>query len=226
MSKHWAWFPPEVHTNTGRLCSAGSGCHPVPRRHRSYAALRLPAPFGRGFGSPCRRPPSWRALVLCPRGPTTRAPAYASCVGDHSPALRNTGVSSRRGEGLPGSWTILFVRAMVEHPAGYKAPPRPGKLDAGVVVTFDEIQLSRPPGSIGFGAAVPRPARLHAYASPIPFLESAQGLLPAWAGSPLAGRVSHPLDGKQSFMKASPPPIPFDQQSLVALKSLSAFGKQ
>src|SRR5439155_12654174 len=24
MSKHWAWFPSEVHTNTGRLCSAGS----------------------------------------------------------------------------------------------------------------------------------------------------------------------------------------------------------
>jgi hypothetical protein len=110
---------------------------------------------------------------------------------------------------------------MVEHPAGYKAPPRPGKLDAGVVVAFDEIQLSRHPGSIGFGAAVPRPARLHAYASPIPFLESAQGLLPAWAGSPLAGRVSHPLDGTQSFMKASPPPIPFDQQSLVALDLLS-----
>src|SRR5262245_31371059 len=127
-----------------------------------------------------------------------------------------------RGECLPGSWTILFVRAMVEHPAGYKAPPRPRKLAAGVVVAFDEIQLSRHPGSIGFGAAVPRPARLHAYASPIPFLESAQGLLPAWAGSPLAGRVSHPLDGKQSFMKASPPPIPFDQQSLVALNFLSA----
>src|SRR5262249_43683781 len=111
---------------------------------------------------------------------------------------------------------------MVEPPAGYQAPPRPRKLAAGVVVAFDEIQLSRHPGSIGFGAAVPRPARLHAYASPIPFLESAQGLLPAWAGSPLAGRVSHPLDGKQSFMKASPPPIPFDQQSLVALNFLSA----
>ena len=26
---------------------------------------------------------------------------------------------SRRGEGLPGAWTVLFVRAMVEHPAGY-----------------------------------------------------------------------------------------------------------
>ena len=205
MSKHWAWFPPEVHTNTGRLCSVGSGCHPVPRRHCSSAALRLPAPFSRGSGSPCQRPPSWRALVLCPRGPTTRAPAYASCAGDSAPALHNAGVSSRRGEGLPGSWTVLFVRAMVEHPAGYKAPPHPEKkhLHAGVVVAFDAIQRSRHPGSLGFGAAVPRPARSPAYASLIPFLASAQGLLPARAGSPLAGRISHPLDDERSFMKSS-----------------------
>ena len=33
-----------------------------------------------------------------------------------SPQDRNV---SRRGEGLPGSWTVLFVRAMVAHPAGY-----------------------------------------------------------------------------------------------------------
>jgi hypothetical protein len=45
-------------------------------------------------------------------------------------------------------------------------------------------------------------------------------LLPARAGSPLAGRVSHPLDDEQSFMKASPPPIPFDQPCLVALHFL------
>ena len=41
-SMRWSWFPPEVHINTGRLCSAGSGRHQVPRRQRSYAALRLP----------------------------------------------------------------------------------------------------------------------------------------------------------------------------------------
>jgi hypothetical protein len=33
-----------------------------------------------------------------------------------SPRDRNV---SRRGEGLPGYWTVLFVRALVEHPAGY-----------------------------------------------------------------------------------------------------------
>src|SRR6266478_7699580 len=70
---------------------------------------------------------------------------------------------------------------------------------------------------IGFGAAVPRPARSSAYASPAVSPRPAQGWLPAWAGSPLAGQDSHLLDDTQSFMKASPPPIPFDPQGLVAL---------
>jgi hypothetical protein len=51
----------------------------------------------------------------------------------------------------------------------------------------------------------------------------AQGLLPAWAGSPLAGQDSHLLDDEQSFMETSHPPIPFDQPCLVALKFLYAM---
>ncbi len=73
---------------------------------------------------------------------------------------------------------------------------------------------------IGFGAAVPRPARSSAYASPAVSPRPAQGWLPARAGSPLAGQDSHLLDDKQSFMKASHPPIPFDPQGLVALNFL------
>ena len=76
----------------------------------------------------------------------------------------------------------------------------------------------------GVGAAVPRPARLHVYASRVLFPRPAQGLLPAQAGSPLAGRDWHPLDDKRSFMKSSHPPIPFDQQGLVALDFLSFPG--
>src|SRR5437870_13553965 len=63
--------------------------------------------------------------------------------------------------------------------------------------------------------------RSRAYASPALFRRLSQGSLPTWAGSPLVGRDLHPLDDTQSFMKASPPPIPFDQQSLVALNFLS-----
>ena len=38
----------------------------------------------------------------------------------------------------------------------------------------------------------------------------------------MAGRVSHPLDDKRSFMEPSHPPFPFDQQCLVAQNSLCA----
>ena len=41
------------------------------------------------------------------------------------------------------------------------------------------------------------------YASPIPLPRPSQGSLPARAGSPLAGRVSHPLDSKRNFMESS-----------------------
>src|SRR5712691_5565155 len=113
-------------TPTWATCSSvGSERHLVPRRPGASAALRLPAPFLRGSGAPCQRPPAWRACVLGPHGPTTRAPAYASCAGDPAPALRHTGVSARRGTGLPGYWSVLCVRDLVAHSAGYTSPPRP-----------------------------------------------------------------------------------------------------
>ena len=90
------------------LCSP-----PTPCLLRSW--LRFPLPTAYLDAGACS----------VPRGPTTRALANVSCVGDGSPALRKTGDGSRRGEGLPGYWTVLFVRAMVEHPAGYRSPPRP-----------------------------------------------------------------------------------------------------
>jgi hypothetical protein len=43
---------------------------------------------------------------------------------------------SRRGEGLPGSWAVLFVRAIVEHPAGYG--PLLAHMHGEVVVAFRE----------------------------------------------------------------------------------------
>src|SRR5882724_10260276 len=49
-------------------------------------------------------------------------PANVSCVGDHSPTLHKTGISSRKGEGLPGSWAVLFICVLVEHPARYVPP--------------------------------------------------------------------------------------------------------
>ena len=127
---------------------------------------------------------------------------------------------ARRGEGLPGYGAILFVRAMVEHPAGYV--PRLAHLTERLLWPSGNSAPWASGKMIGFGAATPWPTRSHAYASPRPFLTPSQGLLPARAGSPFAGRVSHPLDDTQSFMESLPPPIPFDPQGLVALNFLSA----
>ncbi len=73
--------------------------------------------------------------------PAAHAPANARHVGDGSPALRKTGFSSRRGEDLPGYWAVLFVRAVVEHPAGYD-PSSPlllfEKIHGEAVVAFRE----------------------------------------------------------------------------------------
>jgi len=216
-SMRWPWFPPEVHTNTGRRCSTGSGRHPVPRRPRSYAALRLPH---------LRRPWRWfpptsmQRLVLEPAAP---APAYAQRVGDGSPVLRKTGVC--RGEVSTSRVTGLssFERAVVQHPAGHTpllAPTSRGEVHGETVAAFTQFRTLGIRNDIDFVATLPRPTRLRTYASPTALPRPSQGALPARAGLPLAGRDSHPLDNTRRFMKSSQPPIPFDQHGLVALNFL------
>jgi hypothetical protein len=69
-----AWFPPKVRINTGRLCPAGSGCHPLPdflarMRPSDFLPPSVSAPVPLAFGLP-----RGRMLVL---RRVTRAPATA-----------------------------------------------------------------------------------------------------------------------------------------------------
>ena len=219
MSAHWAWFSSEDHIDTGRLCSAGSRRDPVPRRPRSYAALRLPASFGHGSGSPCQWPTSLRALVLCPVADDTCA---------HQRVVRRRRVTgspqdrdgSRRGEGLPGSWTVLFVRARVEHPAGY-----------GPLLAHLTERLLWPSGNsapwasgkmIGFGAACPM-ARTFACLRIADAISGTVARLATGPGELTLGRAGFAPAGRHTkFHEGMPPPIPFDQPCLVALNFLSA----
>ncbi len=105
-------------------------------------------------------------------------------------------VCSRRGEDLPGYWAVLFVRAVMQHPAG---------LDLSLpLLLFEKIhgenaiafRKFRPLGLrnvIAFEATYPRPTCSRAYASPISLPRPSPGSL-------RLGRVSHPLDDKRSFM--------------------------
>lgn len=68
---------------------------------------------------PCLRPTSLRALLLCRQG------RPATCASREHAARRRwvagspwAGLFTRRSEGLPGFWAVLFARAAVEDSAG------------------------------------------------------------------------------------------------------------
>jgi hypothetical protein len=65
----------------------------------------------------------------------------------------------RRGEGLPGYGSVLFVRAMVEYPAGYNLLL--AQFAQGAVLAFDGIQHSRPPGRVKVPVRTYRPNPWH-----------------------------------------------------------------
>jgi len=217
------WVPPEDLLHTGCLGSAGSGDHPFPDVEARMQPSDFPTPFGRGFGSPRRRAyPDAGACSSPGRAcPCKRAARRRRITG--SPQDR---IPSRRGEDLPGSWAVLFPRAVVQHPAG---PDLPSplllfeKIHGEIVIAFTQNRTLGIRNGIAFEATFPRPTRSRAYASPASLPRPSQGSLPARAGSPLAGRDSHPLDDESKFHGViASPPIPIDQQSLVALNRLSA----
>lgn len=153
-----------------------------------------------------------------PLGPTTRVPANVSCVGDGSPALRSTGIGrgEARASQVPGPSSSCVPWSNTP-PETRPSSPNSRRGRCGLQV----IQHPGHPGRLEVsGPHTPWPTRSHAYASQALFPSPAQDLLPAWAGSPLAGQDSHLLDDEQSFMETSHPPIPFDQPCLVALNCL------
>ncbi len=98
------------------------------------------------------------------------------------------------------------MRAVVQHPAGCDLSlPLPlfEEICGEAAVAFRQNRTLGIRKVIVFEAKYPRPTRSCAYASPIPLPRSSQGSLPARAGSPLAGRDSHPLDNKRDFMESS-----------------------
>ena len=100
--------PPRSPTST-LLCSpptpsSPSAAAPVSPRQRPTSVRRS-----------CSSPPH-----RCPRQPVQRRRHFY-------PGAPSAGSLPRRNEGLPGAWAILFVRAVVDHPARCDLPsPVPG----------------------------------------------------------------------------------------------------
>ena len=142
------------------------GGQPVPRRPRSYAALRLP---------PSRRPRLRSSLaggLPCPS-------------------------ATRRKKGLPGAWAVLVQRAVGSDPAGCAS-----RL-AHRVETASAFRLHHALGTQNERYVVAVNPTAHSLAClriGVFVTADAARLAPGVGGSPFTGRVSHPLDGKQSFM--------------------------
>ncbi len=115
---------------------------------------------------------------------------------------------------------------MVKHPAEYDPSlPLPlfERINGEAIIAFRENRTLGIRKALVFEAVTPWLTRSCAYASPASLPRPAQGSLPARAGSPLAGRDLHPLDDASKFQgDIAFPPIPIDQQSLVALFFLFA----
>ena len=102
---------------------------------------------------------------------------------------------SRRGEGLPGAWAVLFVRAMVEHPAGYRS----------LLAHLTERSLwpssnSAPWASgkvIGFGAACPMAHTLACLRIAEAIAGTVARLAPGLGGLPL-GRTGFAPAGRRT----------------------------
>ena len=160
------------------------------------------ASFVRDFGSPRQRPTSMQELVL--NRPRVLLQTRSASETGHR--LSERPVRSRNGKDLPGYWAVLFLRAVVQHPAGLD-PALPlllfEKIYGRTAIAFAKNRTLGIRNAIVFEATNPRPTRSRAYASPISLPRPSPGSLPARAGSPLAGQVSHLRDDKSNFMETS-----------------------
>ena len=105
--------------------------------------------------------------------------------------------ATRRKKGLPGAWAVLFQRAVGSDPAGCAS-----RL-AHRVETAIAFRLHNALGTQNeryFVAVTPTAHSLACLRIGVFVTADAARLPPGVGGSPFTGRVSHPLDGKQSFM--------------------------
>jgi len=157
------------------------------------------APFGRGSGSP--RLPAYLAAGACswPRRacPSGRA---ARSETDHRPSAAPDSHEERQGTSrVTGPSSSCAPWSNTPPDMSSPCPTSLEKIWRGHR-RFQEQRDPQHPGRENFRGRNPtaHTARVPD-ASPVPLPTPSQGSLPAQAGSPLAGRDSHPLDDESKF---------------------------
>jgi len=130
---------------------------------------------------------------------------------------------SRRGEGLPGYGTVLFICAMVETPRRRHPPPRPDDTCKGVLLPSGKSGPSASGKTIGFGAACPM-AHMFARLRIADHISGIVARLTTGSGGLTLGRAGFAPAGRQTkFHEVIASSFPFDPHCLVALHFLSAY---
>ncbi len=205
-SMRWSWFPPEDHISTGRLCSAGS------ELPTSSPASKLI------FSPPTPLPPSAAAPVPLAND---LPPGAGACSAEGLGGRRVRLQTRQFRRWITGSPLDRISRGetgpprLLSHPLHTCRGPTPRrnqpllahssleKIHGEAGIAFTQLRTLGNRNERYFEATHPRPTCSRAYASPTSLPRPSQGSLPARAGSPLAGRDSHPRDSKQSFMESS-----------------------
>ena len=105
--------------------------------------------------------------------------------------------ATRRKKGLPGAWAVLFQRAVGSDPAGC-ASRRAHRVETAIAFRLHNALGTQ--NERYFVAVNPTAHSLACLRIGVFVTADAARLAPGVGGSPCTGRVSHPLDGKQSFM--------------------------
>ena len=137
--------------------------------------------------------------VLARMQPSDSRPPVGRGSGRPWPVAYPVPRATRRKKGLPGAWAVLFQRAVGSDPAGCAS-----RL-AHRVETAIAFRLHNALGTQNeryFVAVNPTAHSLACLRIGVFVTADAARLATGVGGSPFTGRVSHPLDGKQSL----PPP--------------------
>ena len=102
--------------------------------------------------------------------------------------------------GLPGAWTVLLLRAVVVHPAGSGFPSPYWR---GNRRGLQAKRHPQHPGRHNFRGCFPTAHTLACLRVARRVAAAGARLTTGWAGSPFAGRGSHPLDDEPNFTRSS-----------------------
>jgi hypothetical protein len=201
-----------------RLCSGGSGATPFPTFPAHMRPSDSLTPFGLGSGSPRRWPTSWPVSSSWPDSCVHPQNAGPSEIGARLPVGRHF---TRRRQGLPGYWVVLFIRAGDKHPARTLRDQPAASLRHRLRPT----QRLGHPGLIFSGLTPPAHMFVCLRIAEAVVANGAR-LTTGLSGCTLAGSVSHQLDDVLVFKESSLPPIPPGQHCLVALGVDPTFRSQ